>query len=93
MSAVVRAPGSTSFLDVLDRVLDKGLVIDYWSRVSFVGIDMGSMDSEMVVASIDTYQNRVLPLGFGWDNTPRHARRPRNRLRSVLGSPRRKPAG
>jgi hypothetical protein len=81
-------------LDVLDRVLDKGVVIDYWARVSLVGIDLGTMDAEMVVASIDTYQNRALPLGFGIDHTtPRHARRRRPRLRSVLASNWHRPAG
>ena len=38
--AVERASGRTSLIDVLDRVLDKGIVIDAWVRVSFVGIDL-----------------------------------------------------
>jgi hypothetical protein len=38
--AVERAPGGTSLIDVLDRVLDKGIVIDAWVRISLVGIDL-----------------------------------------------------
>ena len=38
--AVERASGRTSLIDVLDRVLDKGIVIDAWVRVSLVGIDL-----------------------------------------------------
>ena len=38
--AVERASGGTSLIDVLDRVLDKGIVIDAWVRVSLVGIDL-----------------------------------------------------
>ena len=38
---VERTQGGTSLIDVLDRVLDKGIVIDAWVRVSLVGIDRG----------------------------------------------------
>ncbi len=38
--AVERASSGTSLIDVLDRVLDKGIVIDAWVRVSLVGIDL-----------------------------------------------------
>ena len=47
--------GGTSLIDVLDRVLDKGLVIDAWVRVSLVGIDLITVEARVVVASIDTY--------------------------------------
>lgn len=53
--AVERAPGGTSLIDVLDRVLDKGIVIDAWVRVSVVGIDLITVEARVVVASIDTY--------------------------------------
>ena len=39
----------------LDRVLDKGIVIDAWVRVSLVGIDLITVEARVVVASIDTY--------------------------------------
>jgi hypothetical protein len=52
---VERAPGGASLIDVLDRVLDKGIVIDAWVRVSLVGIDLITVEARVVVASIDTY--------------------------------------
>jgi hypothetical protein len=52
---VERASGGTSLIDVLDRVLDKGIVIDAWVRVSLVGIDLLTVEARIVVASIDTY--------------------------------------
>jgi hypothetical protein len=52
--AIERTTGGTSLIDVLDRVLDKGIVIDAWVRVSLVGIDLITLEAR-VVASIDTY--------------------------------------
>jgi hypothetical protein len=52
--AVERLPVGSSLIDVLDRVLDKGIVIDAWVRISLVGIDLITVD-RVVVASIDTY--------------------------------------
>jgi hypothetical protein len=53
--ALERTAGGTSLIDVLDRVLDKGIVIDAWVRVSLVGIDLITVEARIVVASIDTY--------------------------------------
>jgi hypothetical protein len=53
--AVERAASGSSLIDVLDRVLDKGIVIDAWVRVSLVGIDLITVEARVVVASIDTY--------------------------------------
>jgi len=52
---VERAAGGTNLIDVLDRVLDKGIVIDAWVRVSLVGIDLLTVEARVVVASIETY--------------------------------------
>jgi hypothetical protein len=52
---VERTVGGTSLIDVLDRVLDKGIVIDAWVRVSLVGIDLITVEARIVVASIETY--------------------------------------
>src|SRR5689334_7813118 len=49
------APSGSSLIDVLDRVLDKGIVIDAWVRVSLVGIDLITVEARVVVASIETY--------------------------------------
>ena len=79
--AVERAPAGTSLIDVLDRVLDKGIVIDAYVRVSLVGIDLVTVEARIVVAAIDTYLKYaeavgVLPsvarpqaLGAGEDTT------------------------
>jgi gas vesicle structural protein len=53
--AVERLSGGSSLIDVLDRVLDKGIVIDAWVRISLVGIDLITVEARVVVASIDTY--------------------------------------
>lgn len=52
---IERRPGSASVIDVLDRVLDKGIVIDAWARLSLVGIDLVTVEARVVVASIATY--------------------------------------
>jgi len=44
-------------IDVLDRVLDKGIVIDVWLRLAIVGIDLITVEARVVVASIETYLN------------------------------------
>ena len=53
--AIERAPGGSSLIDVLDRILDKGIVIDAWVRVSLVGIDLITVEARVTVASIETY--------------------------------------
>jgi len=54
---------------VLDRILDKGIVIDAWVRVSLVGIDLITVEARVVVASIDTYLRYADALGL----SPRQA--------------------
>lgn len=53
--AIERVSGGSSLIDVLDRVLDKGIVIDAWVRISLVGIDLISEHARVVVASSETY--------------------------------------
>jgi hypothetical protein len=48
-----------SIIDVLDHVLDKGIVIDAWVNVSIVGIDLVTVEARVVVASIETYLRHV----------------------------------
>lgn len=62
--AVERAPGGTSLIDVLDRVLDKGIVVDAWVRISLVGIDLITVEARIVVASIDTYLKYAEAIGI-----------------------------
>jgi hypothetical protein len=61
----LRAPGEEgTLLEVLDRVLDKGIVIDVWGRVSLIGIDLVGLEVKVVVASIDTYLRYADVLGL-----------------------------
>ena len=50
-------------IDVLDHVLDKGVVIDAWIRVALAGIDLVSIEARIVVASIATYLSHAGALG------------------------------
>ena len=50
-----RSGGPSGLADVLDVLLDKGLVIDAFVRVSLVGIELLTVDARVVVASVDTY--------------------------------------
>ena len=59
-----RYHGGTSLIDVLDRVLDKGIVIDAWVRISLVGIDLITVEARVVVASIDTYLKYAEAIGI-----------------------------
>jgi gas vesicle structural protein len=51
----VDRPSGSSLADVIDTILDKGLVIDAYVRVSLVGIELLTIDARIVVASVDTY--------------------------------------
>src|ERR671939_649881 len=50
-----RAPSPSGLSDVLDVILDKGLVIDAYVRVSVIGIEVLTIDARVVIASVDTY--------------------------------------
>jgi hypothetical protein len=52
---VNRAPRPSSLADVLEVVLDKGIVIDAYVRVALVGIEILTLDARIVIASVDTY--------------------------------------
>jgi gas vesicle structural protein len=50
-----RAPSPSGLAEVLDVILDKGLVIDAYVRVSIIGIEVLTIDARIVIASVDTY--------------------------------------
>jgi hypothetical protein len=50
-----RAPSPSGLAEVLDVILDKGLVIDAYVRVSVIGIELVTIDARIVIASVDTY--------------------------------------
>lgn len=58
------APASGSIAEVIDRILDKGIVIDAWVRVSLVGIEVISIEARAVVASVETYLKYAEAIGL-----------------------------
>ena len=75
-----RAPRPSSLADVLDLILDKGLVIDAYVRVSVVGIEILTIDARIVIASVDTYLHFAeavnrLDLGYQVAGTHRAVRK------------------
>jgi gas vesicle structural protein len=48
-------PRPSGLADVIDVILDKGLVIDAYVRVSLIGIEILTIDARIVIASVDTY--------------------------------------
>ena len=50
-----RAPSPSGLADVIDVILDKGLVLDAYVRVSVIGIEVLTIDARIVIASVDTY--------------------------------------
>lgn len=59
---VNRNKDTASYFDVLDRVLDRGIVMDGWVRVSLAGIDVVTIEARIVVASFETYLQYAEPL-------------------------------
>jgi gas vesicle structural protein len=55
VSAYVQRSSTSGLADVLDVLLDKGLVLDVFLRVSLIGIEIITVDARIVLASVDTY--------------------------------------
>ena len=62
--AVEKAIGSTSLAEVIDRILDKGVVVDAWVRVSLVGIELLAIEARVVVAGVDTFLKYAEAVGL-----------------------------
>ncbi|MCY7332725.1 MAG: gas vesicle structural protein GvpA [Pseudanabaena sp. CAN_BIN31] len=62
--AVEKVNSSSSLAEVIDRILDKGIVIDAWVRVSLVGIELLSIEARIVIASVDTYLKYAEAIGL-----------------------------
>src|ERR1039457_6463977 len=62
--AVEKTIGSTSLAEVVDRILDKGVVIDAWARISLVGIELLAIEARVVVASVDTWLKYAEAVGL-----------------------------
>jgi gas vesicle structural protein len=62
--AVQTANGSSSLVEVVDRILDKGVVVDAWVRISLVGIELLSIEARVVIASVDTWLKYAEAVGL-----------------------------
>ena len=61
---VEKAIASSSLVEVLDRILDKGIVIDAWIRISAIGIEVLAIEARVVVASVETYLRYAEAIGL-----------------------------
>ncbi|PNW40343.1 UNVERIFIED_CONTAM: gas vesicle synthesis protein GvpA [Euhalothece sp. KZN 001] len=55
---------SSSLGEVVDRILDKGVVVDLWVRVSLVGIELLAVEARVVIASVETYLKYAEAVGL-----------------------------
>ena len=62
--AVEKNMASSSLVEVIDRILDKGIVVDAWARVSLVGIELLTIEARVVVASVDTFLKYAEAIGL-----------------------------
>lgn len=61
---VQKSMASSSLAEVIDRILDKGIVIDAWARLSLVGIEFLSLEARVVVAGVETYLKYAEAIGL-----------------------------
>lgn len=64
MAKVQKSTDSSSLAEVVDRILDKGIVIDVWAKVSLVGIELLSIEARVVIASVETYLKYAEAIGL-----------------------------
>lgn len=64
MARVAKAMDSSSLAEVVDRILDRGIVIDAWVRVSLVGIELLAIEARVVIASVETYLKYAEAIGL-----------------------------
>jgi len=62
--AVEKTMASDTLVEVVDRILDKGLVIDAWVRVSLVGIEILTIETRAVVAGVETFLKYAEAVGL-----------------------------
>jgi hypothetical protein len=62
--AVKTSLGGASLVEVLDRVLEKGIVIDLWAKVLLVGIELVGVEARVVIASVDTWLRYAKHVGL-----------------------------
>ncbi|WP_339227026.1 gas vesicle structural protein GvpA [Oceanobacillus sp. FSL K6-2867] len=66
--AIQKSTDSSSLAEVIDRILDKGIVIDAFARVSVVGIELITVEARVVIASVDTWLRYAEAVGLLQDD-------------------------
>ena len=69
-----KSTDSSSLAEVVDRILDKGIVIDIWARVSLVGIELLAVEARVVIASVQTWLVYADAVGLLAHEGPPHCR-------------------
>jgi hypothetical protein len=90
--SVQRTSGSASLAELLDVILDKGIVIDAWVRISAVGIELLTIEARVVVASVDTYLRYAEAIGMTALASPPPAQQGRSNQQRGEESPKELPA-
>ncbi|WP_394140844.1 gas vesicle protein GvpJ [Cytobacillus oceanisediminis] len=62
--SIQKSTDSSSLAEVIDRILDKGIVIDAFVRVSLVGIEILTVEARVVIASVDTWLRYAEAVGL-----------------------------
>ncbi len=64
MATVQKSTDTSGLAEVIDRILDKGIVVDAWARVSLVGIEILAIEARVVIASVDTFLKYAEAVGL-----------------------------
>lgn len=64
MAKIAKSTDSSSLAEVVDRILEKGVVVDVWAKVSLVGIELLSVEARVVIASVETYLKYAEAIGL-----------------------------
>ncbi|MHB1418083.1 MAG: gas vesicle structural protein GvpA [Bacillota bacterium] len=70
--AVHKSTDASSLAEVIDRILDKGIVIDAWVRLSLVGIELLALEARVVIAGVETYLKYAEAIGLTKPAAPPH---------------------
>ena len=62
--AVEKAIPAATLVEVVDRILDKGVVIDAWARLSLVGIELLAIEARVTVSSVETFLKYAEAVGL-----------------------------
>lgn len=64
MAAIQKSTDGSSLAEVVDRILDKGVVIDAYAKISLVGIELITIEARVVIASVDTWLRYAEAVGL-----------------------------